>query len=472
MSISINTSTSAGTKVALEHSTREAARASEALATGNAIKHAYEDPTGLAIGWNMRSLHDISDVVATGIEQSSSMLYIAESAMKASLDVSKQLLIVLARANLGYMDDDSIEKTLSPTYVQLKEEMNRLADAAEFNGRKLLNGRGGHDPANPASRAVVKTATESIDQIKNTNQLNNFSLENITINTKVGSQANQTVKLDFSNAKLSFDDKSVAYDTNNAKLPVSGAKITAQGVKVSTGGKEETIEGITLSNVAFDITQDKTKVALTSAKVDAFTFNNEAVEEKAIAASFPNITVTLDSGEKSIEGGMMTKRGFDFITGTDFDKSKITVEFPNIKLTDETYTDAAGGKTGEVLGLISTLNVENYKGDLEVGKSLQDLTALKTKQDATNDFAVVTALNDTLIIALDDLGAYQKRFINVQNQLTTSVEELANAQGAILDANLATQTEVASREMVKTQFAIAMLKQLSRNLEALVGLVH
>lgn len=147
MSVSVLNSYSVSTRQALSNSLSDAALAATKMATGEGIQHAYEDPTGLAIGSSMKGDLDVLKIVYTGIKQTQSMVYIAEEGMKAIHGTMSKLNQVLAKAKLGYMTDALVQSTLSPTYIQLKEEINRIADSIDFNGQKLLNGTGGKKTA-------------------------------------------------------------------------------------------------------------------------------------------------------------------------------------------------------------------------------------------------------------------------------------------------------------------------------------
>ena len=62
--------------------------------------------------------------------------------------------------------------------------------------------------------------------------------------------------------------------------------------------------------------------------------------------------------------------------------------------------------------------------------------------------------------------------MNIEAQLATSVAQVDLAQGAIMNADLADQTEVFTREGVKINVAIAVLGQMNASLKALERLVQ
>ncbi len=487
--VSLNTSYTASTRVALSDNMQEASRAAIAMSTGNAITHAYEDPTGLAIGSSMRAEYDVLSIVATGIEQSKSMLYVAEDGIKSVYNSVTQMNQILARAKLGYMTDELIKNTLAPTYVQLKNEVNRIADAITFNGQNLLNGTGGK----------VTIATRSTVQATPT--LGFTSAEVLLPNIKLGAGITASVNGGAAGA-ISFNGGNEI--TSNVQL--SGGTISASSTAVTISGATLTISGVTisdataapntktctadvkLSNVTITITPDSmtptdgvlstataTKTVVTqfdaskelsisniqgtgSAFIQTITGITGAAYTPTVVNAANKVTqVNTVDAYYPLTGGIGGKSTFEFVTGSDLNHSIIDVDFPNVKL-----SDASG-----MAGLVSTLNT-NYFTDTSAPT---DLTNLTSRADADTDIPLVAALADQLIIFLDNIGAYQKRFMNIQSQLTTSVEQLDLAQGAILNTDLAKETENFGRASVKVNVAIAMLNNLNESMKQLERLV-
>jgi len=469
MSVSINTSFTADMRRALSDSVSEATRASTAMATGNAFMHAYEDPTGLAIGEKMKSDHDILSIVATGIEQSQSMLYIAEAGIKSAYESVTQMNQILARAKLGYMTDELVQNTLSPSYVQLKAEVNRIADTIDFNGQKILNGTGGVKTA--AITTTVNQTPSLFDLSSAVMSLKDITIANITAAVNGGTNSPLTLDTASSSVKVSGG----TLTTNGTSTILTGATITVSNVGVKDGStpantctSDVTIKGVTLTftgqvangnisgiptlsatntqNVTYDFNVHSggtiTSITSTAAAVPTATKN----------ASINNIISTYTS-----TGGIAAQSSFKFVTGTNLNNDIVTVSFPDIRLDD---------KNG-VGGIISTLNTDGLMSSTQA----TGLTNLTSVADATTDIPLVQALAKQLIICLDNVGAYQRRFLNIQSQLGNSVEQLDNAQGAILNADLATESENYARASVKVNIAISKLNSQNQMLYSLQKIV-
>ena len=153
----------------LSKNVNDSMRSSVAMATGYAILHACEDTTALAIGSSMQGGLNVLNIVEKGIEQSQSMLYIAEAGIKAIHDTVTQMNQISAKAKLGFMNKELIEETLSASFMQLKAEIDRIANSVDFNGQKLLNGTGGTVIA--ATKATVSPDFSKVENLNIENVL-------------------------------------------------------------------------------------------------------------------------------------------------------------------------------------------------------------------------------------------------------------------------------------------------------------
>jgi len=471
MSVSINTSFTADMRRALSDSVSEATRASTAMATGNAFMHAYEDPTGLAIGEKMKSDHDILSIVATGIEQSQSMLYIAEAGIKSAYESVTQMNQILARAKLGYMTDELVQNTLSPSYVQLKAEVNRVADSTDFNGQKILNGTGG---VKTAAVTTTVNQTPSFDLSSAVISLQDIKIANITAAVNGGTNSPLTLDTASSSVKVSGG----TLTTNGTSTILTGATITVSNVGAKDGAtpaktctSDVIITGATLTFTG-QVVNGKISGAATLSATDtknvtygfnvrsggtitSITNTTSTVIPTTTSASIDNIISTYTS-----TGGTAAQSLFKFVTGTNLNKDIVTVSFPNIRLTNKNDPTIP-------TGIISTLNTDGLMSSTKAA----GLTNLTSVADATTDIPLVQALAKQLIICLDNVGAYQRRFLNIQSQLGSSVEQLDNAQGAILNADLATESENYARASVKVNIAISKLNSQNQMLYSLQKIV-
>ncbi len=121
----------------------------EKLASGERIVRAGDDAAGLAVSEKMRSqirgLNQASRNASDGI----SFIQTTEGYLQETHDVLHRLReLAIQAANGIYTDEDRIQ--IQVEYSQLVDEIDRIADHAEFNGLRLLTGRF----ANPAAGGV------------------------------------------------------------------------------------------------------------------------------------------------------------------------------------------------------------------------------------------------------------------------------------------------------------------------------
>jgi flagellin len=113
----------------------------ERMASGSRINKAADDAAGLAISENMRgqirSLRQDSRNAQDGI----SMIQTAEGAMNEVGNILvrfRELAIQASSDTIGDRERGFLDKEVQ----SLKEELNRIGNATEFNGHKLLTGDG------------------------------------------------------------------------------------------------------------------------------------------------------------------------------------------------------------------------------------------------------------------------------------------------------------------------------------------
>ncbi len=113
---------------------------SEKLASGLRINRAADDVAGLSISEKMRGqirgLHQASRNAQDGI----SLIQTAEGAMQEVHEILGRMGELGVQAANGTLNDKTDRKALEQELVQLKKEINRIADKTTFNGIKIFAG--------------------------------------------------------------------------------------------------------------------------------------------------------------------------------------------------------------------------------------------------------------------------------------------------------------------------------------------
>lgn len=112
----------------------------EKLSSGYKINRAGDDAAGLAISEKMRAqitgLNKAQDNAKDGI----SLVQTAEGALTEVHDMLNRMVELATQSANGTYDDQTDRKNLQSELDQLMDEIDRIADSANFNGIKLLDG--------------------------------------------------------------------------------------------------------------------------------------------------------------------------------------------------------------------------------------------------------------------------------------------------------------------------------------------
>jgi len=112
----------------------------EKLSSGLRINKAGDDASGLAVSEKLRS--QVRGLVQAGknIENAISFIQTSEGYLQETQDILHRMReLAVQSANGIYSDEDRMQ--IQVEVSQLVDEVNRIAEHAEFNGMKLLTGR-------------------------------------------------------------------------------------------------------------------------------------------------------------------------------------------------------------------------------------------------------------------------------------------------------------------------------------------
>ncbi len=112
----------------------------ERLSSGYKINRAGDDAAGLAISEKMRAQITGLEAAQKNVKDGTSLVNTAEGAMQEIQDMLNRMVYLATQSSNGTYDNEVDRKNLQQEVDQLKEEINRIADSANFNGIKLLDG--------------------------------------------------------------------------------------------------------------------------------------------------------------------------------------------------------------------------------------------------------------------------------------------------------------------------------------------
>ena len=112
----------------------------EKLSSGYKINRAGDDAAGLAISEKMRAQITGLDAAKKNAKDANGLIKTAEGALQEVQDMLNRMVYLAEQSANGTYDDDIDRNALQDEVDSLVEEINRIGNTANFNGKKLLNG--------------------------------------------------------------------------------------------------------------------------------------------------------------------------------------------------------------------------------------------------------------------------------------------------------------------------------------------
>ena len=230
----------------------------EKLSSGYKINRAGDDAAGLAISEKMRAQITGLDKAQDNAKDGISLVQTAEGALTEVHDMLNRMYELAEQSANGTFEDGTDRKQLQKEVDQLKSEINRIADSANFNGIKLLDGSmsangttsisGTSADATKASVDVKITADSVFDSAGKRSELT-FKLSAVSSNGQDGAEVNEngevTIKLKKKTLYTSEDIQALLSKASAANANVSkdtleaaqNATVTGSGIgKASNAG--------------------------------------------------------------------------------------------------------------------------------------------------------------------------------------------------------------------------------------------
>ena len=112
----------------------------EKLSSGYKINRAGDDAAGLAISEKMRAQITGLEAAQKNVKDGISLVKTGEGAMQEIQDMLNRMDYLATQSANGTYDNEVDRANLQKEVTALKDEINRIADSANFNGIKLLDG--------------------------------------------------------------------------------------------------------------------------------------------------------------------------------------------------------------------------------------------------------------------------------------------------------------------------------------------
>lgn len=123
----------------LANSDNALAKSLERLSSGLKINHGKDSPSGLAMAKRMNAQIRGLNVAGQNASDGVSIIETADGALSEVSDMLHRMSELTVKAANGPMTDED-RRIIQSEIDQLKQEIERVAEATEFNGQKLLDG--------------------------------------------------------------------------------------------------------------------------------------------------------------------------------------------------------------------------------------------------------------------------------------------------------------------------------------------
>lgn len=318
----------------------------EKLSSGYKINRAGDDAAGLAISEKMRAQITGLDVAQKNAKDGISLVQTAEGALTEVHDMLNRMVeLANQSANGTYDETDRIQ--LQKEITQLKDEIDRIADSANFNGIKLLDGS--------LSEATTESTATQLMDIGVT-----LAAGNVDHGRVDAEAAGHVFSVDSTNGSLQNDDatfdafeitfKNANGETKTITLAEGAIDgVTAGDGDALAGALSGSTAGLSLTVVKGeleDLAEFRELFNITSV-ADAGTGSNEAgikiqAKDAASGADLVSIKFATDADQDTAIAALATAA--EDVTSTKAESAGYAIDLDNTK-TDGTGTNVAAGDT-------------------------------------------------------------------------------------------------------------------------------
>ena len=375
----------------------------EKLSSGYKINRAGDDAAGLAISEKMRAQITGLDKAQDNAKDGISLVQTAEGALTEVHDMLNRMYELAEQSANGTFEDGTDRKQLQKEVDQLKSEINRIADSANFNGIKLLDGSMSANGTTTIKSAATSQAAgvdvnimaDSVFDANGSRSELKFSFDVVSNASKAGAVVDKDGNVTISVAKASAGQASYSAADIQALL----SKVTAKDSKVSA-----------------DMVNAAKNATVTGAGIQ------DATGSKA--GKWTTLAKTSNGAAKPNAGKPLTLQIGD--TSDSFNQLKVGIK--------DCHVDA--------LGLT----------DMKIGDQDSAAKALDKIKSAIN---YVSDVRGTL-------GATQNRLDHTINNLSVMQENIQDAESTIRDTDVADEMMAYTKNNILIQSAQAMLAQANQ----------
>ena len=465
----------------------------EKLSSGYKINRAGDDAAGLAISEKMRAQITGLEVAQKNAKDGISLVQTAEGALTEVHDMLNRMVELANQSANGTYDNETDRDNLQKEMDQLKSEINRIADSANFNGIKLLDGSLDAEGIGGGADVTVNfgSVTPYEAGVSDADPEFSVSLDGLEVVAKgatasaTTADVNITIKIGTQTVSLKASSVAVGTAVSSWTLAAASASrtITLGGVKykylLSSGALEfklatgETLSASDTLNPAFDVSVSAGNGAnITS---DLINKGTQVINEGALSSADKPATATFEVTKDMLADGATIKIG-DQIFTIDYSKSKADASGTTIGVKDllDENGNLDNGDISEVLSRITKAGSGNTV--FTIGNNGKNQITLQSKTDYTDvdsQAANLDTADEVKAQVAVNAPTQAGKALTLQigdtsdsyNKLTVSVQDMHTDSLGIDDISIATQ-EAAQTAVDRIKAAINTVSSVRGTLGA------
>ncbi|HJV94148.1 MAG TPA: flagellin [Azonexus sp.] len=464
----------------LSNSQNSLATSLQRLSSGLRINSAKDDAAGLAISDRFTSQIRGLDQARRNANDGISLAQTGDANLESASNILQRIRELAVQSTNG-TNTGSDRQALNLEAGQLLSELQRISNAAEFNGKKLFDGSFGSQ-----AFQVGANAYQTISVSSSNLQTNQYGLNTVTGTIGVAATGSAADVASTGAATLTLNG------INSASVSAAGtdnAKELADKINAVSGDTGVTAQARTVARLSFSATgayglslrgDNSTAVNVTFNVSATSTADglSQAISEINKQSASTGIAASLDESGTYIR--LESSSGTDMVVGNTSGAGNVTltteaVNSAGVNSTGASISVASGAAAGNFASVRGTVTLDSSSGfNISAGAasmfangatssgsssstvSLVDLTSVSK---ATFAIRIADKALSTISTQRAQFGAIQSRFETTISNLQASSENLSASRSRILDADFAAETANLTRAQILQQAGTAMLAQ-------------
>ena len=487
MSNTIATNASANSAVSyLQRNSAAQSSSISKLSSGSRIVKASDDAASLAVGTKLKADVTALNQASTNADQAASLMQIADGAMSRVGDTLMRMKSLATQARSDVLS--STERGyINEEYQELMRHIDYVASSTKFNDISVADGSLGSDIDLGSSFGMAEAGFADGATFSNAN--------GVSLSTMNGYENADTD----ATWNIAYDQATATVTVTNANDPTQTQDQTVSG---TTGSETETLQfdqlGIQVDfnaadlsgtgpldgnneDIAYEGGDTGITFETTGAVADGTTFSVD------VSAAGGTNTVTLTNETTGGTQSIDFAEGSATNTELDFDAMGIKMNIKDYDTTAAAFQgfDGNGGPdpaeqfTVDKGSATFQIGVEAGADDLVVNiasMTTQSLGVANTDVTDLTKAETASAAVDKAIAEVNqsraNLGANMSRVEKVNENLSTTIENLDAARSTLMDVDVAAEMTKFSTNQVQTQAATAMLAQANQLPQNLMKLLQ